>query len=139
MRSLTLGVVLLAIVTVAAQSSKVVISIEGRSRAVSATASPRASIQLVMAEPYSDGPWAAIPAQSSQDGSNLMPSFRIRAWTEGDKARVVVYGVVRETTSDLLANSSKALHAAFPFLNPDQLQSVAQELGQCVGDLSRIE
>ncbi|ABF39692.1 hypothetical protein Acid345_0687 [Candidatus Koribacter versatilis Ellin345] len=35
---------------------------------------------------------------------------------------------VRETTSELLANGSKALHTAFPFLNPDQLQSVAQLL-----------
>jgi len=35
---------------------------------------------------------------------------------------------IRSTTSDLLANGAKALHTAFPFLNPDQLQSVAQLL-----------
>ncbi|HEY3927579.1 MAG TPA: zinc ribbon domain-containing protein [Candidatus Koribacter sp.] len=35
---------------------------------------------------------------------------------------------VKEATNTLLADSSKALHAAFPFLNPDQLQRVSQQL-----------
>jgi len=78
-----------------------------------------------MAEPYSDGPWAAIPAQSSQDGSNLMPSFRIRAWTEGDKARVVVYGVVRETTSDNKTQERETQISTF-VLAPGQSREVTE-------------
>jgi hypothetical protein len=81
---LALGVVTSAF----AQSSAIVEIREGRSRA---------RIEAAGTEPYSGGPWAAVPAKPLR--SDLTPAtneFRIRAWAESGQTRVVVYAVSRD-------------------------------------------
>ena len=57
-----------------------------------------------------------------ESGSNALRIFELGKRTEEFANKI------RETTNALLANGSKALHAAFPFLNPDQLQAVSKLL-----------
>lgn len=70
-----------------AQSSTTVEIRQGRSRA---------SIKAVRTEPYAGGPWAAVPATALRLDSTLSTNdFRIRAWAEAGRTRVVVYAVSR--------------------------------------------
>jgi hypothetical protein len=76
-------------IVLSAQSSATVVSIsEGRSRA---------GLAVAVAAPYQGGPWAGVPANPLRPESKVTAStFRIRAWKEGQRARVVVFAVIPE-------------------------------------------
>src|SRR5262245_56687033 len=60
----------------------------------------RAGVGVVQSEPYGGAPWAAIPARPLQPSAQVtVKSFRIRAWQETAKSRVVVYAVTEERDS----------------------------------------
>ena len=55
----------------------------------------RASVQTLLA-PYQRGPWAGVPAKPLRPETAATTSgFRIKAWSEGDRTRVVVFAVDR--------------------------------------------
>jgi hypothetical protein len=57
-----------------------------------------AGVGVQHTEMYVGGGWGGAVARPIVAGSPLaVSSFRIRAWKEGDKARVVVYAVVSDT------------------------------------------
>lgn len=74
---------------ISAQSSTTVVTIsEGRSRA---------GLEVAFTAPYQGGPWAAVPASPFRLDSNVTAAgFRIRAWKEGQRARVVVFVIIPE-------------------------------------------
>jgi hypothetical protein len=59
--------------------------------------SSRASIEVSNTEPYDGGPWAAVPANPLRsDAAVSTDAFRVRAWIEASKTRVVLCAVRRE-------------------------------------------
>lgn len=57
----------------------------------------RAWIEAARMEPYAGGPWAAVPARPLRSGSTLSTNdFRIRAWAESGRTRIVVHAVSRD-------------------------------------------
>ena len=59
----------------------------------------RASVVAARTQPYQGGPWASIPATPLHAGTaTTAADFRIRAWREAEKTRVVVFAVVRDNT-----------------------------------------
>src|SRR5262245_9372645 len=83
---------LLAVVTTASafgQSPTRVEIRQGRSRA---------AVEPAGTEPYAGGPWASVPAAALRSDSPIsIDAFRIRAWVESGKTRVVVFAVRRES------------------------------------------
>ena len=81
-------VTLLGGITSTAQSPNLEIAIsEGRKFA---------SVEAVRMEPYQDGPWASIPPTALAPADEpAAADFKIRAWKEADRARVVVFAVTR--------------------------------------------
>lgn len=68
---------------------------------VSISEGPRRAGLAPVADVYTTGgPWAAIPAQQLNAGSQLTADhFRIRSWLEGSAARVVVFAVTVDSTT----------------------------------------
>ena len=59
------------------------------------TTSPAIAVAAVRTQFYLGGPSAEIPARGFAPGSLVRAkSFLLRAWKEGDKARVVIYAVM---------------------------------------------
>ena len=59
-----------------------------------------ASVQAVRTAPYDGGPWAEIPASCLNDSPHATAKdFRIRAWKEADRTRVVVFAVMEDANA----------------------------------------
>ena len=57
----------------------------------------RAALEPAGTEPYTGGPWASVPAAALRsDSTASTDAFRIRAWVEAGKTRVVVFAVRRD-------------------------------------------
>ena len=74
-------------------------AVQVNGRTISITISPsqvpggNASVPVWGNEPYIQGPFAFVAAPRDGVGSHF-PRFGVRAWHEGDKARIVVYAVL---------------------------------------------
>jgi hypothetical protein len=76
----------------------------------------RASIGVSDPAPYQGGPWAAVPASALRPDSNVTAAgFRIRAWSENQKTRVVVFAVIPEEK-----DREKEIQIATFLLDPGQ-------------------
>ena len=53
----------------------------------------RAGLQAVTIPYATGGPWAAVPARPLATVPPTVSDFRIRAWTEGTTARILVFAV----------------------------------------------
>ena len=91
MRTALLAVTLLAAMhgTVIAQSQALKVNISERRS--------RAGLAAVQTPYATGGPWAAIPAAASGAAPVTAAAFRIRTWTEGTGARVIVFAVQTRT------------------------------------------
>ena len=88
MRAVAIGALLVigSLSVVHGQSSPLMVNIvvDGTARAG----------MVPVAEPYANkGPWAAVPARPRDGGAPTVSDFRIRTWTEGLLARVMVFAV----------------------------------------------
>jgi|SRR4051812_11248879 len=94
---------------------------------ISEGATKRASTEVMRTGPYQRGPWAAIPATPAQTGAATSATdFRIRAWQEGDSARVVVYAVTRLTTATTQQGASeRETQIAAVLLSPGQSYTIS--------------
>jgi hypothetical protein len=82
----------LVVVTLATVASSA--TAQTRLDAVISQGRSRASVEVVLTEPYGGGPWASVPAARLTESSNLAAKgFRIRTWNEDGRARVVVFAV----------------------------------------------
>ena len=74
----------------------------------------RASVSAEQTEPYDGGPWAAIPARPLHPESQVTAKlFRIRAWMEDAKYRVLVYAVTEEVIAEANSREKESLAATF--------------------------
>jgi hypothetical protein len=87
MRLASVASILLATVTLASAQSPIRIGLSQEGTANGA------SIEAAATAPYQGAPWAAIPVTRPDAGQQT--DFRIRAWQETGRVRVVVFAVVK--------------------------------------------
>jgi hypothetical protein len=81
-------------------------------------------MEAIRSEPYSGGPWAAVPAQPLRvDSTVLTNDFRIRAWAESGHTRVVVYAVSRDDQ----ARETETQIATFPLATGESRDVIETE------------
>ena len=119
MRTSLLSVILVLWTSIAASAQPVsrVDIIEGQSRA---------GMQPVNTPYATGGPWAAVPARALKpEVAPTAVDFRIRAWTEGERARVLVFAVTREAGSPAESDDERETQIASVVLSSGQSMQIA--------------
>jgi hypothetical protein len=118
MRLASVASILLATVTVGSAQTPILVSLsqEGTRKG--------ASVEAAGTAPYQGAPWAGIPV--SRPDTSPRTDFRIRAWQEAGRARVVVFAVVEAPAPQRERVESETQIATF-LLSPGESTTLSAE------------
>jgi hypothetical protein len=85
----------------------------------------RAGMQPVTTPYATGGPWAGIPARALKpDVTPAADDFRIRTWSEGDGARVLVFAVTRKPGAPVGSDDERETQIASVALSTAQSMEI---------------